>query len=83
MINNNLQALKQLFPEAFCEDKIDFEKLQILLGSDIETNKEKYSFSWKGKNDAIKLALAQTTGTLRPDLDSSKNFETTENLYIE
>lgn len=83
LINENLQALKQLFPEAFSEDRVDFEKLQLLLGKDIINDNEKYSFTWKGKNDAIKLALAQTTGTLRPDKASSKNWDTTENLYIE
>ena len=83
LINDNLQALKQLFPEAFSEDKIDFEKLQLLLWKDIVNDKEKYSFSWKGKNDAIKLALAQNTWTLRPDKESSKNWDTTQNLYIE
>lgn len=83
IVNDNLEALKQLFPEAFSEDKVDFEKLQLLLWANISNDKEKYSFSWKGKNDAIKLALAQNTWTLRPDKESSKNWDTTQNLYIE
>lgn len=83
IVNDNLEALKQLFPEAFCENKVDFEKLQLLLWANISNDKEKYSFSWKGKNDAIKLALAQNTWTLRPDKESSKNWDTTQNLYIE
>ncbi len=83
IVNDNLEALKQLFPEAFSEDKVDFEKLQLLLWANITNDKEKYSFNWKGKNDAIKLALAQNTWTLRPDKESSKNWDTTQNLYIE
>ncbi len=83
IVNDNLEALKQLFPEAFSEDKVDFEKLQLLLWTNISNDKEKYSFSWKGKNDAIKLALAQNTWTLRPDKESSKNWDITQNLYIE
>lgn len=83
IVNDNLEALKQFFPEAFSEDKVDFEKLQLLLWTNISNDKEKYSFSWKGKNDAIKLALAQNTWTLRPDKESSKNWDITQNLYIE
>lgn len=83
IVNDNLEALKQLFPEAFSEDKVDFEKLQLLLWANILNDKEKYSFNWKGKNDAIKLALAQNTWTLRPDKESSKNWDKTQNLYIE
>lgn len=82
-INENIALLKQLFPEAFSEDKIIFEKLEQLLGKDAMADKERYDFTRWGKKDAIKLALAQTTGTLRPDKASSKNWDTTQNLYIE
>lgn len=82
-ISGNLEALKQIFPEAFSEDSVDFEKLKTLLWADINTDSEKYSFNWKWKQDAVKLALAQNTGTLRPDKASSKNWDTTENLYLE
>ena len=83
IIDENIQKLKELFPEAFTEDKIDFEMLQKLLGENIETEKERYSFTWNGKSEAIKIALKQSTGTLRPDKESSKNWDTTNNLYIE
>ena len=83
IVNDNLQALKQIFPEAFSEDKVDIEKLKLLLWEDISNDKERYSFTWKGKSDAIKLALAQNTWTLRPDKESSKNWDTTQNLYLE
>lgn len=83
LTQNNIQALKQLFPEVFTEGKIDFEKLRLLLGEDIEKRKEKYEFTWHGKAQALKMAQIPSTGTLRPDKKSSKNWETTENLYIE
>ena len=35
------------------------------------------------KQKVLKLAQTPSTGTLRPDKESSKNWETTENLYIE
>ena len=37
----------------------------------------------KGKNEAIKISQTPSMGTLRPDKESSKNWDNTENLYIE
>jgi adenine-specific DNA-methyltransferase len=79
----NIKALKQLFPEVVTEGKIDFEKLKLVLGEEIETRKEKYEFTWHGKAQSLKLAQTPSMGTLRPDKESSKNWDTTENLYIE
>lgn len=42
-----------------------------------------YEFNWEGKELAYKLAQTPSTGTLIPDKESSKNWDTTENLYIE
>lgn len=83
LIGENITALKSIFPEAFREDKIDFDTLKMLLSDYITTDKEAYNFTRGGKRDALKLALEQTTGTLRPDHASSKNWDNTENLYIE
>lgn len=79
----NIKKLKQLFPEVVTEGKIDFDKLKLILGEEIETAKEKYEFTWHGKAQALKLAQTPSTGTLRPDKASSKNWDTTKNLYIE
>ncbi len=83
IVDENIQKLKQIFPEAFTENKVDFEMLQSVLGENIETEKERYSFNWNGKSEAIKIALKQSTGTLRPAKESSKNWDDTQNLYIE
>jgi len=83
LIKTNIESLKQLFPEVVTEGKIDFDKLKLVLGEEIETRNEKYEFTWHGKTQAMKLAQTPSTGTLRPDKASSKNWETTENLYIE
>jgi adenine-specific DNA-methyltransferase len=83
LVQNNIYNLKQLFPEVVTEGKIDFEKLLLILGENIETNKEKYEFTWNGKSNAIKIAQTPSTGTLLPDKESSKNWDKTENLYIE
>ena len=83
LTENNIDNLKQLFPEVFTEGKIDFDKLRLVLGDNIEENDERYQFTWNGKSEAIKNAQTPSMGTLRPDKESSKNWETTENLYIE
>ena len=79
----NLDKLKEIFPEVFCEGKIDFDKLRLLLGDNIEDKEERYEFTWNGKSDAIRIAQTPSTGTLRPDKESSKNWNDTENLYSE
>ena len=83
LVKENIKALKQLFPEIVTEGKIDFEKLKLILGEEIETRNEKYEFTWHGKRMSMKLAQIPSTGTLRPDKEKSKNWDTTKNLYIE
>ncbi len=83
LTENNIDNLKQLFPEVFSEGKIDFDKLRLILGDNIEENDERYQFTWNGKSEAIKNAQTPSMGTLRPDKESSKNWDSTENLYIE
>ncbi|MEK4125687.1 site-specific DNA-methyltransferase [Anoxybacillus sp. FSL W8-0382] len=83
LVKANIESLKQLFPEVVTEGKIDFEKLKLVLGEEIEKRNERYEFTWHGKTQAMKLAQTPSTGTLRPDKASSKNWDTTENLYIE
>lgn len=79
----NVKKLKEIFPDVCCEGKIDFEKLQQVLGNYIEDEKERYNFTWNGKGRALRLAQSSSTGTLRPCKEESKNWDSTENLYIE
>ena len=83
LVKENVEKLKELFPSIVKEDKIDFEELELLLGENINRNKEQYSFTWNGKTEATKLAQKRSTGTLRPCIEESKNWDTTQNLYIE
>lgn len=83
IIADNIQKLKEIFPEVFCEDSIDFEKLQAVLGNYIDADNERYNFSWWGKAQALRLAQTPSTGTLRPCKEESKDWDTTQNLYIE
>lgn len=83
IVSDNIQVLKELFPEIVTEDKIDFKKLKLILGEDIDDSHEKYNFTWPGKTQAIRESQKQSTGTLRPCKEESKNWDTTKNLYIE
>lgn len=83
LTEENLNSLKQLFPEVFTEGKIDFEKLRLVLGDEVDDKEERYEFTWHGKSNAIRIAQTPSTGTLIPDKEGSKNWDNTENLYIE
>lgn len=83
LTRENINTLKRLFPEVVIEGKVDFEKLKLVLGEEVDDRKEKYEFTWHGKAQSLKLAQTPSTGTLRPDIESSKNWDSTENLYIE
>ena len=83
IVQDNIEKLKKIFPEIFTEGKIDFEVLKQLLGEKIETDKERYSFTWNGKAEARQIAQDTSTGTLRPSKEDSKDWDNTENLYIE
>ena len=79
----NLKAMQQLFPEAFEEGKIDFDVLRQLLGDFVDDEQERYSFKWNGKGKALRLSQTPSMGTLRPCKEESKDWDNTENLYIE
>lgn len=79
----NIQKLRQIFPDVFTEDKVDFEKLQQVLGEYVEDSTERYNFTWNGKGRALRLSQTPSLGTLRPCKEESKDWDTTQNLYIE
>lgn len=83
VVQDNVEKLKELFPEVMTEGKIDIDKLRIVLGENVEKDKERYEFTWNGKTQSIELAQKQTTGTLLPCKKESLNWETTQNLYLE
>ena len=83
IVLDNIYKLKEIFPDVFNEDKIDFDKLKLDLGENVDDSREKYNFTWPGKSQAIHESQKQSTGTLRPSREDSKNWDTTQNLYIE
>lgn len=83
VVDDNIEKMKELFPDIFTEGKIDMDKFMLTLGENVEKDKERYEFNWNGKTEAIKLSQKQTTGTLRPFQEESLNWDTSQNLYIE
>ena len=92
-VDVNIEKLSRAFPEVITETMgedgkikrvVDFEKLKMILGDSAATDaQEFYEFTWPGKNEAIMEAAKATTKTLRPCVEESKNWDTTQNLYIE
>ncbi|UQB41797.1 site-specific DNA-methyltransferase [Thiomicrospira microaerophila] len=83
LTEHHIEQLKQLFPNVFTEGKIDFDALKSELGEVVETESERYQFTWAGKEQAKRIATTPSLGTLRPAPDESVNWDSTENLYIE
>ncbi len=63
---NRLQRLKELFPELFSENQLDWEKIKASFGDDINFANERYVLNWAGKSDAFKILQQPTTATLKP-----------------
>ena len=80
---DNIQRLKELFPQIFTEGKVDFNRLKDLLGEDVNTAQEYYTLNWAGKSEARREIQKQTTATLIPERDKSIDFDTTQNIFIE
>ncbi len=78
-----VEGLKELLPQVFSEGKIDFDKLREALGDEVDSQPERYSFSWAGKRDAIRLLQTPSRATLVPAKKESVNFDETNNIFIE
>ena len=81
---NKILKLKQLFPEVFCEDQIDFEKLKLVLGAEnLADAGERYQLDWAGKTAAYLNLQSPTSRTLTPCKEESVDFDGTQNVFIE
>ena len=83
VVKDNISKLKEIFPDIVNEDRIDFDKLRLRLGDEIDESPERYSFTWPDKTKATREAQKRCTGTLVPSKDESKNWDSTKNVYIE
>ena len=98
LTSGNIEKIAALFPncitEALDEERstpekkvykraINFEMLKQMLSPDVVDGDEAYEFTWVGKKAAIVEANKPIRKTLRPCMAESKDWDTTENLYIE
>ena len=93
LTSENIEKIAELFPQVISEAMneegelrrvIDFDALKQELSEEIvEGSKERYQFTWPGKQEAKLEARRPINKTLRPVRDESVDFDTTENLYIE
>ena len=98
MTAQNIDRIAALFPNCITEmldeerstpekkvykRAVNFDLLKQMLSPDVMDGAEAYEFTWVGKKAAIVEANKPIRKTLRPCLEESKNWDTTENLYIE
>ncbi|MCM1004147.1 MAG: site-specific DNA-methyltransferase [Candidatus Gastranaerophilales bacterium] len=90
--DENIKKILELFPNVATEAKdengklkiaIDFEKLKQELSEVVIDGEESYDFTWVGKKKAMVEANRPIRKTLRPDRESSVDWENTQNIYIE
>ena len=98
MVAENIDRIAALFPNCITEmldeehstpekkvykRAVNFELLKQMLSPDVVDGNEAYEFTWVGKKAAIVEANKPIRKTLRPCMAESKDWDTTENLYIE
>jgi adenine-specific DNA-methyltransferase len=83
VLAERVARLRKLFPEAFAEGRIDFDRLRAALGAAAESGPGRFSFTWAGKGDALALAQTPSRATLVPLSDESVNFEAGGHAFIE
>jgi len=83
ILQENIEKLIKIFPEINCEGKINFDLLKELMGENVDNNAEKYSFTWSGKSNAIRISQTPTTSTLLPMKTKSINWEESKNIFVE
>ena len=92
LTSENIEKIAALFPNCVTEMRdedgklkrgINFEMLKQMLSPDVVDGAECYEFTWVGKKASIVEANKPIRKTLRPCPEESKNWDTTENLYIE
>ena len=92
LTSQNIDRIAALFPNCVTEASdghggikraINFELLKQMLSPDVVDGDEAYEFTWVGKKAAIVEANKPIRKTLRPCVAESKDWDTTENLYIE
>ena len=92
LTQQNINRIAELFPSVVTETKdsdgnlkkvVNFAILKQILSDEVVDGDECYEFTWVGKKQSIIEGNKPIRKTLRPAKEESKNWDTTENLYIE
>ena len=93
LTDKNVAKIRDLFPGCVTEALDETGKLRLMVDFDqlrqelsegiVEGPQERYRLDWPGKREALALANAPISKTLRPSMKESQNFDTTQNIYLE
>jgi adenine-specific DNA-methyltransferase len=83
-----IERLKQIFPECVTEGKVDFDRLRATLGeADALAGDDgaggAYTFTWAGKQEAFRAIQTPSGASLAPLPAESVNWDETQHLFIE
>lgn len=92
LTSQNIEKIAELFPNCITETvdengqpkrAVNFPMLKQMLSGEVLDGDEAYEFTWVGKKASIVEANRPIRKTLRPCIEESRNWDETENLYIE
>jgi len=83
LIADQIEQLRAIFPEAFSEGSMDWDRLRATVGEIVDDRPERYSFTWAGKQDAIRALQIPSRAALVPCPEESVNWESTQHAFIE
>ena len=92
LTQKNIEKIYELFPSVVTEKRgedgkikkaVNFELLKQILSGELVEGDEAYEFTWVGKKEAIAESARPIRKTLRPYKEESKDWDNTENLYLE
>jgi adenine-specific DNA-methyltransferase len=83
VVGHQIEQLRRLFPEVVSEGKVDWERLLATLGEGVAEGRERFSFTWAGKQDAIACLQQPSRATLVPCPGESVHGDATRHLFIE
>ncbi len=81
---DNIAKLRAVFPQFVKDGQVDFDALAAFFEKEgVLASEEKYGLSWAGKSGAFRAIRVPATGTLVPQVKESKDWDTTQNIFVE
>ena len=84
LTQQQIERLRQIFPECVSEGQVDFDLLRATLGdAGALADDQAYTFTWAGKQDAFRAIQVPSGASLAPAPEESVNWDTTRHIFIE